>query len=202
MLYKKRHRIVAIFYKGAGIGTYWHINDARQTGFIARAPQMQPTPDQLMLHIARGTVNSPFISLTRSYGIALNYAKFYGKEISSPQNPAFVYEIEINEPIPSGLKIIDPIKEVAPVLPLPLGINPPYQHDGGPDFLLGIVDPTNMGEYLTQHAPQPPDSGGTPRTPNLTIDLETLVRTLRDAEILAEGTIPADCVKHKFKVSD
>ncbi len=191
---------MAIFCRGAGIGTYWHIHDARQSGFIARSPQMQPTSDRLMLHIARGTVNSPFISLTRSYGIALNYANFFGNEIPTPQNPAYVYEIEINEPIPSGYKLLDPIKEVAPVLPAPLGTNPPYQHDGGPAFLLGVVDPINMREFLTQNAPQPPASAGTPRTPNLTIALETLVRTLRDAEVLAEGAIPADCVKHKFEV--
>ncbi len=66
--------------------------------------------------------------------------------------------------------------------------------------MLGIVDPINMRESLTQHATQPPDSEGTLRTPNLTIALETLVRTLRDAEILAEGAIPAHCVKHKFEV--
>ena len=191
---------MAIFYRGAGIGTYWHSHDARQTGFIARAPQMQPTPDRLMLHIARGTVNSPFISLTHSYGIALNYANFFGTEIPTPQHPAYVYEIEINEPIPSDLQLLDPIKEVAPILPLPLGINPPYQHDGGPAFLLGVVDPVNMREFLIQQSPQPPASAGTPRTPNLSIALETLVRTLRDAEILAKGTIPAHCVNHRFEV--
>ena len=191
---------MAIFYRGAGIGTYWHIHDARQMGFLVRAPQMEPTTDRLMLHIARGTVNSPFISLTRSYGIALNYANFFGTEISTPQRPAYVYEIEINEPIPSGLNFLDPIKEVAPNLPSPISINPPYQHDGGPVFLLGVVDPINMREFLTQPAPQPPASAGTPRTPNLTIALETLVRTLRDAEILTIGTIPAGCVKHRFEV--
>lgn len=57
-----------------------------------------------------------------------------------------------------------------------------------------------MRKFLTQHAPQPPASAGTPRTPNLTIALETLVRTLRDAEILAEGTIPENCVNHRFEV--
>ena len=191
---------MAIFYRGAGIGTYWHTHDARQQGFIARAPQTQPTADRLMLHIARGTTNSPFISLTRSYGIALNYASFFGNRIPTPQDPAYVYEIEINQPIPSGLKLLDPIKEVAPILPMPIGANSPYQHDGGPAFLLGVVDPINMGHFLALQSPQPPSSGGTPRPPNLTITLETLVRTLRDAEILAEGTIPATCVKHRFDV--
>lgn len=97
---------MAIFYRGAGIGTYWHTHDARQTGFVARAPQMQSTVDRLMLHIARGTVNSPFISLTRSYGIALNYAIFFGNEVPTRECPAYVYEIEINEPIPPVLKLL------------------------------------------------------------------------------------------------
>lgn len=66
--------------------------------------------------------------------------------------------------------------------------------------MLGVVDPINMRKFLTQHAPQPPASAGTPRTPNLTIALETLVRTLRDAEILAEGIIPESCVNHQFEV--
>lgn len=191
---------MAIFYRRAGIGTYWHTHDARQTGFVARAPQMPSTVDRLMLHIARGTVNSPFISLTRSYGIALNYANFFGNEVPTRECPAYVYEIEINEPILPELKLLDPIKELAPILPPPLGNHPPYQHDGGPAFLLGVVDPINMRKFLTQHAPQPPASAGTPRTPNLTIALETLVRTLRDAEILAEGIIPESCVNHQFEV--
>ena len=54
--------------------------------------------------------------------------------------------------------------------------------------------------FLTQHAMQPPSSEGTPRSPNLTIELETLVRVLRDAEILAHGIIPATCVKNSFNV--
>ena len=86
------------------------------------------------------------------------------------------------------------------MLPSPTSSGPPYQHDGLPDFLLGIVDPGNMGHFLAQHAKQPPSSEGTPRSPNLTIELETLVRALRDAEILAHGIIPAICVKNNFDV--
>ena len=36
-------------------------------------------------------------------------------------------------------------------------------------------------------------------TPNLTIELETLVRALRDSEILALGIIPAICVKNSYE---
>jgi hypothetical protein len=69
-----------------------------------------------------------------------------------------------------------------------------------PDFLIGIVDPRNMGHFLEQHSVQPPSSEGTPRPPNLAIELETLVRALRDAEILAHGNIPATSVKNRFEV--
>ena len=77
---------------------------------------------------------------------------------------------------------------------------PFYQHDGLPNFLIGIADPISMRHFLEQHIIQPPTSGGTPRTPNLTIELETLVRALRDAEILVTGIIPANCVKNSFDV--
>ena len=49
-----------------GIGTYWYHNDPVKQGFIARTPGMEPTTSRLMLHIARSTVNSPFISFVRA----------------------------------------------------------------------------------------------------------------------------------------
>ena len=191
---------MAIFYRGAGINTYWYLNDPIERGFVARDPRMTPTTTRQMLHIARSTVNSPFISLTRSYGVAWRYAMVSSERVPTPEDPAYVHEIEIQEPLPHELHLIDPVKEVAQVLPSPTIHGPPYQHDGLPDFLLGIVDPGNMGHFLAQHAMQPPSSEGTPRSPNLTIELETLVRALRDAEILAHGNIPVTCVKNRFEV--
>ena len=102
--------------------------------------------------------------------------------------------------MPSGLKLLDPVKEVAQTLPSPPTIGPTYQHDGAPEFLLGVVDPRNMSHFLVQHSPQPPSSEGTPRSPNLSLELETFVRALRDAEILAYGAIPAICVVNCFDV--
>ena len=191
---------MAIFYRGAGINTYWYLNDPIEQGFVARAPGMTPTTTRQMLHIARSTVNSPFISLTRSYGVAWRYAMVSSEKIPTLRDPAYVHEIEIQEPLPPGLHLLDPVKEVAQMLPPSTSSGPPYQHDGLPDFLLGIVDPGNMGHFLTQHTMQPPSSEGTPRSPNLTIELETLVRALRDAEILAHGNIPGTCVKNRFEV--
>ncbi len=191
---------MAIFYRGSGIGTYWHINDPIQNGFTARAPEMTPTITRLMLHIARSTVNSPFISITRSYAVAWRYAMLSSVRVPTANEPAYVHEIEIQEPLPQGLELLDPVKEVANTLPSPTSLGPPYQHDGFPDFLLGIVDPSNMGHFLEQHSMQPPSSEGTPRTPNLTIELETLVRVLRDAEILICGNLPASSVVNRFEV--
>ena len=190
---------MAIFYRGAGINTYWYLNDPIEQGFIARDPRMTPTINRQMLHIARSTVNSPFISLTRSYGVAWHYAMVSSERVPTPEDPAYVHEIEIQEPLPAGLQLLDPVKEVAQMLPSPPSSGPPYQHDGLPDFLLGVVDPGRMGDFLIQYAMQPPASEGTPRSPNLTIELETLVRALRDAEILAHGSIPVTCVKNRFE---
>lgn len=189
-----------IFYRGAGINSYWYFNNPQDSGFTARAPGTQPTTNRLMQHIARGTITSPFISLTRSYAVAWHYAVFNGREVPTPNNPAYVYEIEINAPLPVGLKLLDPIKEVAQGLPIPTSMSPPYQHDGLPDFLLGVVNPRNMQHFLAPHPPQLPSSEGTPRPPNLTLELETLVRALRDAEILAQGIIPSTYVQNRFEV--
>ena len=191
---------MAIFYRGAGIGTYWYHNDPIKQGFIARSPGMASTTTRLMLHIARGTINSPFISMTRSYGVAWHYAMSSSKRVPTLSDPAYVHEIEIQEPLPPNLHLLDPVKEVTRTLPAPTSPGPPYQHDGLPDFLIGIADPGNMEHFLTPTSLQPPGSEGTPRPPNLTIELETLVRALRDAEILAHGIIPATCVKNSFNV--
>ena len=191
---------MAIFYRGAGINTYWYLNDPMEQGFVARAPGMTPTTTRQMLHIARSTVNSPFISLTCSYGVAWRYPMVSSERVPTPEDPAYVHEIEIQEPLLTGLRLLDPVKEVAQTLPSPPSSGPPYQHDGLPDFLLGVVDPGRMERFLRQYAMQPPSSEGTPRPPNLTIELETLVRALRDAEILAHGSIPATYVKNSFDV--
>jgi hypothetical protein len=178
-----------IFYRGAGVGTYWHLNDARLTGFTPQAPGIASSIDRLMQHVSRGTVSSPYISLTRSYGVAWSYAVVFSRTRPTQNNPACVYEIEINDPLPHGFQLIDPVKEVAAAAPPPLAAIS-YQHDGLPEFLLGVMDPKKYKRYRMAPCPQPPPGGGTPRSPNLTIQLETLVRVLRDAEILAVGNIP------------
>ena len=195
---------MATFYKGAGIGTHWHTRDSRRIGFTARSPATHPETEALIDHIATSTVNSPYISLTRSYAVAWDYAMRGGTSIPTLNNPGYVYEIEIDTPLPSGLKLLDPIKEIALNLPPPIDADfekeyPFYQHNGLPNFLLGVVSPGDLSHFRIGRQSQPPGPGS-PCPPNLTPQLEALVNALRDAEILFHGSIPSSCVKERFEV--
>ena len=182
---------MAVFFRGAGPGSYWDLNDGRQIGFRAQAPQLTATMDRLMNHIAHTTVTSPFVSLSRSYAIAHGYAMAGPSGIAVQDQPGYVYEIEIADPMPLGLALLDPIRELAAVLPGPLD-RVSYQHDGGASVLLGMVLPKEFQHMLISAYPQPGGTSGAPV--RVTQELVTLVRALRDAEILAVGNIPASCV--------
>lgn len=193
---------MATFYRGAGIGTYWHTSDARLSGFTPHSPGAAPSPDSLMNHIARATIKSRFVSLTRSYGVAKDYAINASRILPTSSNPGYVYTIEIDDPSQHHITLLDPIIEVANHLP-----NPPcdyltYHHDGAPSFLLGVIDPfgKNNKDHLTALIEQPPGSAGTPRPANLSLQLETLVRALRDSEVLVSGAIPARCIVARLDV--
>lgn len=188
---------MALFYRGAGIDTYWHKNDPRLTGFTAHSPGTEASTDRLMNHIAQSTVTSPFISLTRSFGIALDYALF-GMTKASKSNPAFVWEVELGNPLPKGMHLIDPVKEIADGLPAPQA-NLTYHHDGAGSVLLGLVDPEKEN-ILLEPVPIPPGGGATPKAPNLSLELRTLIRTLRDAEVLVIGAIPASRIRACYEV--
>ena len=196
---------MATYYKGAGVGSHWHIHDSRKIGFTARSPERIPSTDVLIEHIATSTLNSPYISVTRSYAVAWHYAMAGGVDIPTNDNPAYIYEIEIDNSSPSDIKLIDPIKEVAQSFLEPIEVNKPeeysfYQHNGLPSYLRGVVDPQEMGEYLLGRLPEPPGPGTEyPQQP--TIPLKTLINTLRDAEILILGNIPESCVKNRFDVT-
>lgn len=123
-------------------------------------------------------------------------------DIPTRENPAYVYEIEIINPLPSDLEILDPIKVVAHNLQNPIDIQNDssfYQHDGLPNFLLGVVDPQNMSNFLIGRQAEPPGPGKRyEHTPSSR--LQTLVNSLRDAEILIYGSIPPSCVKKRYDV--
>src|SRR5438034_8630637 len=130
---------MTVLYKGVGVGTFLHGIDLRATGLRPRMPNLPGNIDSIMRHIARGTTASPYISLTRSYGVAEGYALDAGRAFPIAAVPAYVYEIDIPSPPPSGMVVIDPVAVVAanhtnPLIPIS------YHHDGTADFLLGVVD--------------------------------------------------------------
>ncbi|MCY4403807.1 MAG: hypothetical protein OXD54_14650 [Candidatus Poribacteria bacterium] len=175
---------MATFYKGAGVGTHWHANDSRKTGFSARAPETTPTTETLIDHISKSTANSPYISLTRSYAVAWHYAVFSSKREPTTDIPAYIYEIEIDDSLPHGLNLFDPVKEVVHILPQPLK---------------GIVDLEYMENLLNSQTPQPSnqESG---LSSQVELQLIALTFAQRDAEMLVRGYIPPFCIKHRFEV--
>jgi len=143
------------------------------------------------------TLVSPYISMTRSFEVAESYARYYGTAPPTPASPAFVYEI-IFDPMPPGIVLYDPVQYLAASLPSPL-VTPPYQHNGGPDVLLALVDRVAFGHILTRPVKNP--GGTTGAAPSITEQLNALVRALRDAEVLAQGAIPQTCVRQRFSIN-
>lgn len=189
---------MATFFRGAGVDTYWHRNDARLRGFAPHDGSASFTLDRLMAHIKNGTTFSPFVSLTSSYGVALDYALYAGRNPPTPSIPAYVYEVEFSS-VPQRVALINPVWEVVAATSDPLSALR-YHHDGQQIFLLGVVAPTRMAAHLARQVVHPPPSGATPRQANLSVELETLIRALRDAEILVYGTVPRDCIKSRHEV--
>ncbi len=151
-----------------------------------------------MNHIARASVTSPYISFTHSFGVARAYGLVGPNGFASTPNPGYVYEIEVSDD--TICSALDPVVEIATQLAKPWQ-NPHYHHDGSQTFLLGVVDPVHMLAYLQQQCLFPPGTSGTPRTPNLSLELETLVRALRDSEVLICGNVPASFIRNRYDVS-
>jgi hypothetical protein len=189
---------MTIFYRGAGVGTYWHGNNACVTGgFRPKNRSIPNTPDRVIQHVYNGLTDSPYVSLTLSYGVALNYALDMGVKQPTARDPAYVYEIEINAA--HGVMLIDPVKEVANGAPNPLDPNP-YQHNGHPNVMLGVTWPL-MASLLRLPVPVPPGAA-TSAAPTARIGphLWAMIAALRDAEILAIGDIPSGCVLRRYSV--
>ena len=191
---------MAIYYKGAPIGHYLHAHDPRSFGLGAVASRVPMHIGILLQHIARGTTTSPLISLTASYNIAWDYAVHGGAAPPTRRNPAYVYEILL-DPMPRAITLLEPVVEIVDHYRHLIG-SMPYRHDGSQKFPIGIacdsVLPAMARRLLALSYRQPPPAGGAPRPPNLPIELEALVRSLRDSEILVLGMIPTNCVINRI----
>jgi hypothetical protein len=139
VLWQKNRIKMPIYYRGAGVGTYWHMNDARISGFTPHYPGAGRGINRVRHHIARGTTASPYVSLTRSYGVAWGYA-LAGRNLPTIDNPAYVYEVEIDENDGLGTRLLDPVQAIA------VGLGSPYEtrtyhHDGDSSFCLALSSP-------------------------------------------------------------
>lgn len=190
---------MARFYKGAGIGTYWHQHDARLTGIQPRFPGAFYDELTIIQHIRLGTLSSPCISLTKSFGVGEAYALEWSGPLATRSDPAFVYELDIPYPPPEPTRVVNPVFELARAANNPSnGLT--YHHDSDMNFLLGVVDPGWMQPFLTAPSKQPSGSGFIPRPANLEPCLEAMVRALRDAEVLVIGGISARSVINRHPV--
>jgi hypothetical protein len=81
---------MTILYRGAGIGTYWRINDPRLGGLTPTAPGISNTADRVIQHVFNGLTHSPYVSLSLSYPVALNYALEMGTSQPTIHIPAYV----------------------------------------------------------------------------------------------------------------
>ncbi len=188
--------LMATLFRGAGPGNYWHTQDARVTGFSPHFAGATPSVTGIMNHIARGSSNSPYISFTKSFGVARTYGVVGPGGFATLSVPGFVYEIEVADD--SLCRPLDPVVKIAERLGDPWVSS--YHHDGEMTFILGVADPISMAGYLRQTCSFPPGTAATPRPANLSKELETLVRALRDSEILIHGNVPASLVRNRYNV--
>ena len=190
-----------VFYKGAGPGTYWAGKDARTTGFTPHSAGIKPTKDRLVHHIVNGSTFSPYLSFTRSWGVAWDYAMHAGRStaLATQAQPGFVYEIELEDPLPLGFQLLDPLVFLGPLLPAPTGPQT-YHHDGLPSTLCELVKPGSSGSPLSALRLSPPPGGNGRTTPNISDELTLFVRVLRDAEVVGVGNLPSGCVVQRHTV--
>lgn len=189
---------MAVFYKGAGPGTHWWTTDARITGFTVGAAVAGAAG--VIRHITQASHPSPYLSLTASYDVAVDYALMGPVGVATSAVPGYVYEVDLAR-LPSShpVVVMEPVKEIASSLP-PVGTvsRLAIHHDGPQNLILGIASRSLHGGLLAA----PPRRPGTsaPRPPVIDRELEAIVFALRDAEDLLFGSLPAASIVDRHDV--
>lgn len=189
---------MATFFKGVGSDTYWAKTDATRTGFSPRNSGIEPDYRAVIDHI-RGNTVGPFISLTRSYEVARDYALYFSISNPGVSNPAYVYELEIpDNNLPENLTLVDPIQLIGKTLPSPTQ-QFSYQHNGGQDVILGLANQRRFGHILKRNVIE--KNGYSSSPPNISQEIRCLVASIRDSEILACGQIYTRFVSSKLPIT-
>lgn len=179
-----------LFYKGVRYGTYWYHHYT--SGFFAPKFDLDYGNDyiEIINHIIKpkGSAESPFLSITSSYGVALSYAK----RLDVPNLKGLIYVIESDQG--AGLRLVDPVKRIAEGLKAPHD----YQHSGSPDCFIELLKKGATGRIENDLFPNPP---GSERVKNWFSDeLTAIAFALRDSESLVLTEIPSDCVVEVYEV--
>lgn len=178
---------MATLYKGAGPGTHWWTTDARTAGGFSCPPGRPASPSAVASHITVGSHPSPYLSFTTSYAVAVEYARSGPGGAATSTSPGYVYVLDTSL---ASLSLIDPVHEIA--VGHRLVGRWSTEHDGGPDLVLGIAAPSVHPSVLTG---SPRRRGASlPRPPSVTTELNALIFSLRDAEVLVSGTVPPGCL--------
>jgi hypothetical protein len=67
-------------------------------------------------------------------------------------------------------------------------------------FLKGIVDSMHSSHLLNTPTEFAPNNNTTPRPPLRSMELEAIVRAIRDAEILVEGSVSSKQIQRRINV--
>jgi hypothetical protein len=173
------------FFKGAGPGTHWHVNDARLSGFLASP---RPTSvNAIVTHVGAYSHPSAFLSVTSSFAVARSYALLGPGGPASTSSPGYVYEIDFAA-VTTPVSLFDPVHSIASGF----SSTGAHLHDGNQDLLTEVASglPLSIAPQL----------GGTKTIPAVSKELRALIFSSRDAEILVHGGLPAGAVVYRHDV--
>jgi hypothetical protein len=174
-------------YKGAGPGTHWWSTDARLTGFSVGAVSV-PSPGAILTHISNYSFPSPYVSMSTSFAVAMQYAMSGPAGAASSTLPGYVYEIDTTQ---AHCNLVDPVEEISKTWLC-------HEHDGAPDLILAVADPVTHSSVLST-PPRRLGTGGSLFPPNISQNLYVLVYAIRDGEVLA-CSVPKNCVVNRHNV--
>lgn len=173
-------------YKGAALGTHWHSNDARHSGFLASA--MPQTGNGVVRHITNYSHPSPYLSFSSSFAIARGYALVGPGGVATQAAPGYVYEIDL-QAAAVHFSILNPVSEVSSLSNGHLA----HHHEGVASLILDVA----QGVSPPSSAPR---CGGKMHVPGISGELQALIFAIRDAEVLVSGNVPPTVIVRRHDV--
>jgi hypothetical protein len=166
-------------YKGAGPGTYWHLNNPKLNGGFT-AGLVPATPNAILRHITRYSAPSPYLSFTTSFAVAREYALSGPAGVATVATPGYVYELDLSSLLVAPT-LIDPVIAIAAASN---GLFS-HRHDGAQNLILEV----SQGYMSNGRLSLAPQAGGQSTLPAVSQDLNALIFAIRDAEILVAGNV-------------